>query len=256
MPAELDPAAFDSAARVLASSNAIAVLTGAGVSAESGVPTFRGAGGLWKNFRAEDIATAETFERDPAFVWEFYNYRRDLLEHVQPNPGHFALAELERAVDRYTLITQNVDALHQRARSRRVLEVHGNIWRVRCTKCSREFDKTGERLPALPVCERCGGPLRPGVVWFGEGLPYDVWQQAEYAARECNCLLVVGTSAQVHPAAALAWIAHNSGARVIEVNLEPTPATEIATLGLYGPSGEILPKLVARRAELCAGGRE
>lgn len=252
MAAEVDSKAFEDAAQVLSSSRraGIAVLTGAGVSAESGVPTFRGAGGLWKSFRAEQIATPEAFGRDPALVWEFYNYRRGLLKSVQPNAGHVALAMLERSAERFALVTQNVDGLHQRAGSRRVLELHGNIWRVRCTQCGCEFDKTGERLPALPTCEQCGGLLRPGVVWFGESLSRDVWQQADYAARECGALLVIGTSAQVHPAAALAWIAHNSGARVMEVNLEPTPAAEIAAIGLYGRSAEILPKLVAHCAEL------
>lgn len=245
-----ETSSMDEAARVLAAANSIAVLAGAGVSAESGVPTFRGAGGLWKNTRAEDVATPKAFQRDPAFVWEFYNYRRDLLASVQPNAGHVALAELEKQTQRFSLITQNVDGLHQKAGSRRVYEVHGNIWRVRCTQCGREEDKTGVRLAELPRCESCGGLLRPGVVWFGESLPIDVWQQAELAARDCDCLLVVGTSAQVHPAAGLAWLARQSGLQVIEINIEPTSASEVATLGLYGPSGEILPMLVARRAEL------
>jgi NAD-dependent deacetylase len=248
--ADLDADKLDQAARVLAASGAVAVLTGAGVSAESGVPTFRGDGGLWKNVRAEEVATPEAFGRDPRFVWEFYNSRREKLLAIRPNQAHVALAELESQVERFTLITQNVDRLHQQAGSRRVLEVHGNIWTVRCTTCGREFDKTGERLPELPACESCGGLLRPAVVWFHESLPPAVWAAAEAAARECDCLLVVGTSANVHPAAGLAWTAQQAGAQVIEVNLEPTPASEIAAIGLYGPAGQILPPLIARAAEL------
>jgi NAD-dependent deacetylase len=241
---------LEQAARVLAASGSIAALTGAGVSAESGVPTFRGDGGLWKNVRAEEVATPQAFQRDPRFVWEFYNSRREKLAAIRPNPAHIALAELESQVERFTLITQNVDRLHQQAGSARVLEVHGNIWTVRCTKCGREFDKTGERLAELPACEVCGGLLRPAVVWFHESLPPAIWAAAETAVRECDCLLVVGTSAEVHPAAGLAWTAQQAGAQVIEVNLEPTPAREIAAIGLYGPAGQVLPKLVARAAEL------
>ena len=241
---------LEKAARIMASANRIAALTGAGVSAESGVPTFRGAGGLWKNFRAEEVATPEAFAHDPKLVWEFYNDRRNRLTTVRPNPAHLALAELETLADQFVLITQNVDGLHRAAGSRRVLEIHGNIWTVRCTKCGRQWDKTGEPLDELPKCEECAGLLRPGVVWFGESLPPELWQQAEHAVQECDCLLVVGTSAQVHPAAGLAWIARNAGAQIIEVNLEPTPASEITTIGLYGKAGEVLPKLVARREEL------
>jgi NAD-dependent deacetylase len=203
-------------------------------------------GGLWKNFRAEEVATPEAFQRDPALVWEFYNYRRNLLMTVEPNPAHHGLVELETLARRFTLITQNVDRLHQRAGSRRVLEVHGNLWEVRCTRCGRQFDKTGEQLPELPRCEECGGLLRPCVVWFGESLPQDVWAQAERSVAECDCLLVIGTSAQVHPAAGLAWTAAPAGAKVIEMNLEPTAAREVSTLGLYGPAGVVLPELVAR----------
>ena len=230
---------------ILAAARAIAALTGAGVSAESGVPTFRGSGGLWKDYRAEEVATPQAFQRDPRLVWEFYNYRRDLLATVEPNPAHRALAELESMRAGFTLITQNVDRLHQRAGSRRVLELHGNIWEVRCTRCGRTFDKTGEKLPELPCCGECGGLLRPCVVWFGESLPMDVWAEAERCVAECDCLLVIGTSANVHPAAGLAWTAARAGANVIEINLEPTPAREITTLGLYGPAGVILPELVA-----------
>ena len=153
---------------------------------------------------------------------------------------------------RFALITQNVDRLHRKAGSRRVLEVHGNIWEVRCTGCGRTYDKTGETLPELPCCVECKGLLRPCVVWFGESLPLDVWAESERAVAECDCLLVIGTSAHVHPAAGLAWTAAQAGAKVIEINLEPTPAREITALGLYGPAGAILPELVARMKRLRA----
>lgn len=245
MIASVDGQVLARAAGIIAAAHNVAALTGAGVSAESGVPTFRGSGGLWKNLRAEDVATPQAFQHDPRLVWEFYNYRRDLLTTVEPNPAHRALAEFESMRPGFTLITQNVDRLHQRAGSRRVLELHGNIWEVRCTRCGQTFDKTGEKLPELPRCGECDGLLRPCVVWFGESLPMDVWTDAERCVAECDCLLVIGTSAHVHPAASLAWTAARAGASVIEINLEPTPAQDITTLGLYGPAGVILPELFA-----------
>ena len=232
------------AAKVIAGSERVAALTGAGISAESGVPTFRGPGGLWRNRRAEEVATPQAFEADPKFVWEFYNYRRNLLREVEPNPGHYALAELERVVPHFTLITQNVDGLHQRAGSRTVLEVHGNIWWVRCTRCGAELDKTGERLGQLPKCSQCGGLLRPAVVWFGEALPPDVWRAAYQAAQDCHTFLVIGTSAMVQPAAGLVEVAHWHNATIIEVNLETSQASSIVHIGLYGPAGEVLPRLI------------
>src|SRR5262245_59378851 len=197
---------FDAAARALAAATSVTVLTGAGVSAESGVPTFRGAGGLWQNFRAQDLATPEAFERDPKRVWEFYNYRRNLLADVKPNPAHVALAELEKKTERFTLVTQNVDGLHQAAGSQRVIEIHGTIWGVRCTGCAVQADRTGQRLPEMPTCDACGALLRPAVVWFGESLPPDRWRDAEQSAQQCDCMLVIGTSAEVYPAAGLAGI--------------------------------------------------
>ncbi len=245
MSGVVDPSLLDGAARLLAAARSVAALTGAGVSDESGVPTFRGAGGYWKNHRAEDVATPTAFRRDPALVWEFYNYRRDLLAGVEPNAGHRALAELESLGARFTLVTQNVDGLHARAGSARLLELHGNIWVVRCTGCRGEHTSR-EALGALPRCTACGALLRPGVVWFGEPLPPGVWEQAERAVAESDCLLVVGTSAVVQPAASLAWRAAQAGSRVIEINTEPTPARDIAALGLYGQAGVILPDLVGR----------
>lgn len=223
----------------------VAVLTGAGISAESGVPTFRGAGGLWKNFRAEDLATPQAFARDPKVVWEWYDWRRQLLAKVEPNAGHFALAALEgRMAGAFTLVTQNVDGLHDRAGSRNVLKVHGDIWDVRCLDCGRTVRDERAPLPELPPRCDCGGTLRPGVVWFGEALPRDVFEAAQSAMEECEVLLVVGTSAVVYPAAGLAPLARGHGARVIEVNLEETPVSGAVDAALRGKSGEILPLLL------------
>ncbi len=233
------------AASWLASARHVAALTGAGVSAESGIPTFRGLGGLWRGRDPISLATPEAFARDPATVWEFYNWRRDLVARAEPNPAHRALARLATIVPRFTLITQNVDRLHQRAGSADVLELHGNLGDVRCTRCRRTFDRAGASLPALPSCDDCGHPLRPAVVWFGEPLPTHVWDASERAVRDADLLLVVGTSAVVHPAAGLATLAHRLGRRVVEINPDPTPITPDVDLSLQGPAGAILPALVA-----------
>jgi NAD-dependent deacetylase len=230
---------------LVASARRIAVLTGAGVSAESGIPIFRGLGGLWRGRDPMSLATPEAFDRDPALVWEFYNWRRGLVATAQPNPAHEALTTLARRVPHLTLITQNVDRLHQRAGSADVLEVHGNLFDVRCTGCGRTTDRAGESLPPLPRCDACGQLVRPAVVWFGESLPRAVWAAAEAAVQGADLMLIVGTSAVVYPAAGLVETARASGAGVIEINLEPTPVSGIIDVGLYGKAGEILPQLVA-----------
>jgi NAD-dependent deacetylase len=237
----IDDAKLHEAAAILGSARRVAALTGAGVSAESGVPTFRGDGGFWKGYRAEDVATPEAFARDPRLVWEFYNYRRELLSQAQPNPAHNALVELEKEIEQFTLITQNVDGLHRLAGSRNLVEVHGNLWRVRCTGCGRLEDRPHEQLPELPTCDHCGALLRPDVVWFGEALPQDLWRRAAAAAAQATCLIVAGTSAVVYPAAGLV---HSARGRVIEVNLEETPASDAAHVSLLGKAGEVLPALV------------
>jgi NAD-dependent deacetylase len=221
------------------------VLTGAGVSAESGVPTFRGNNGLWKQYRAEELATHEAFTRDPKTVWEWYDWRRRLIAEVKPNAGHFALAELEHRIPNFTLITQNVDDLHDDAGSKNVLKIHGSIWSLRCTQCGDErLDRTAP-LPNLPPKCRCSGLLRPGVVWFGETLPPKVWESAERAAEQADVFLVIGTSALVYPAAGLARIAKLSGAKVIEINIEETPLSSGTDAFLQGSSAELLPQLMA-----------
>lgn len=229
------------AARLVAEAEHVAVLTGAGVSAESGIPTFRGLGGLWRGRDPMSLATPAAFAADPAGVWEFYHWRRGLVAQAEPNPAHLALAEMARRVPRLTLITQNVDRLHQRAGSRDVLELHGNLCEVRCSSCRRTSDRTGEALPPLPRCEVCGGLLRPAVVWFGEALPAAELTRAEAAVRVADVLLVAGTSAVVYPAAGLILLARGA---VIEVNLEPTAASAGVAIGLYGKAGEILLQLV------------
>ncbi|HEY6392331.1 MAG TPA: NAD-dependent deacylase [Bryobacteraceae bacterium] len=236
---------MDTVRKWLQQASSVAVLTGAGVSAESGVPTFRGDNGLWKQRRPEDLATPTAFTRNPQLVWEWYGWRRSVLAKTSPNPGHYALAELENRIANFTLITQNVDGLHELAGSRNVLRLHGSIWRVRCLTCQQEqFDRRIPFPEIPPKCE-CGGTLRPAVVWFGETLPQDVWQAAEKAARSADLFLVIGTSALVYPAAGLAQIAKSSGARVVEINIAETQLSDRIDQFLQGPSGELLPQLIA-----------
>lgn len=246
-------AALDRAAESLRLAKSIAVLTGAGVSAESGVPTFRASDGLWEGHRIEDVATPFGFQKNPALVWQFYNARRANVATVKPNPGHYALATLEAKLPvAFTLATQNVDGLHRAAGSRNVLEVHGSLYRTRCTACGKIEDRGLEPLGDRPVCPHCGGFLRPDIVWFHEPLPVDVWESAQLAAHDCDVLLVVGTSAVVYPAADLIPIARGHrglkpvAGTVIEFNLTRTDASHLADIGVYGPSGQMLPKLLER----------
>jgi NAD-dependent deacetylase len=246
---ELD-AALDRAADALRSAARVAVLTGAGVSAESGVPTFRAADGLWEGHPIEEVATPFGFRANPRLVWQFYNARRANVRTVKPNPGHHALAAMERRWgDGFDLVTQNVDGLHRAAGSTRVHEIHGSLYRTRCTACAAVADRGLEPLAELPACPDCGGLLRPDIVWFHEPLPDDVWWESQRAAGACDVLLVVGTSAVVYPAASLIPIAKRTkspGATVIECNLDRTEASTLADVGLYGPSGQTLPKLCER----------
>jgi NAD-dependent deacetylase len=220
------------------------VFSGAGISAESGVPTFRSAGGLWENFRLEDVATPEGFQRNPALVWEFYEARRQAVHQASPNPGHYAIARMAGLFEELVTITQNVDGMHQRAGSERVLELHGSLWRARCSgNCGAVVDPFPFPMPSSPPRCACGSLLRPGVVWFGEMLPENIWQDAMNASLRSDVVLVVGTSGVVWPAAGIPIAARREGAVVIEVNPEATELTPNLDLSLRGFSGEILPRL-------------
>jgi len=235
---------FNELKEIIAGSKRITVLTGAGISAESGVPTFRGSGGIWRNYQVTDVATPQAFARDPELVWEFYNWRRDLISKVTVNPGHKALVTLEKHVNDFTLITQNVDGLHKEAGSERLLEIHGNLWEVKCMKCSLVTMDRSKNMGTLPKCSQCGGLLRPNVVWFGESLDPDIIHKAIEASQNCECMLIVGTSGVVQPAASLAYHAKAEGAVVAEINIEQTPQSGHMDFVLTGKAGEILPILV------------
>jgi NAD-dependent deacetylase len=226
----------------------IVALTGAGISAESGIPTFRGANGLWRNFPPEKLATPEAFARDPRLVWEWYDWRRGIIHKAQPNAGHRALAKLEQHTaaegKSFALATQNVDGLHDRAGSRNTAKLHGDIWLVRCVGCGAAEQNHQVPLEPLPPRCRCGALLRPGVVWFGEALPGSEWQRALEASSRAEVFLVIGTSATVYPAAGLAEVARAAGAKLAVVNPDATPLDGIADWVLHGPSGEILPRLL------------
>lgn len=224
----------------------LAVLTGAGVSAESGIPTFREAQtGLWAQYDPQDLATPEAFRRNPRLVWEWYAWRRELVSRARPNPGHFALAEMALHVPRFTLITQNVDGLHQQAGSRDVIELHGNLRRTKCFSEELVIDAWADTGEVPPRCPRCGDRLRPDVVWFGEMLPRQALQAATEAATTCDLFCSIGTSGLVEPAASLARVAMQHGAKVIEINPTATPLTALVTYALSAPAGQVLPALVA-----------
>lgn len=224
----------------------VVVFTGAGVSAESGIPTFRDAlSGLWSQYRAEDLATPEAFQHHPQRVWEWYASRREKVETVQPNPAHHAIAALASRVPRLTLVTQNVDGLHQQAGSADALELHGNIRRVKCFARHHRVEDWRTLSGSPPACPQCGSLLRPDVVWFGEMLPEATLEAARQAARNCDLLLSVGTSSLVYPAAELPYLAARGGAAVVQVNPAPTPLDETASFNLLGKAGEVLPALLA-----------
>ena len=239
------------AAKIIARSRFAIAFTGAGISAESGVPTFRGSDGLWKRYRPEELATPEAFKRNPALVWEFYRWRMRKILEARPNPAHYALAELEEMGILKGVITQNVDDLHREAGTKNIIELHGNIFRVRCTSCTyRENLKASGRVREfvnsedIPRCPRCGSLLRPDVVWFGEPLPRDALERAFRLAEKADTVIVVGTSGLVYPAAYIPYIVKEHGGRVIEVNVERSGITPIADVFLRGKAGEVLPKLV------------
>ena len=227
----------------LRESNCLVVLTGAGVSAESGVPTFRGKDGLWKNHRPEQLATPQAFEKDPELVWDWYHWRRKTVQEVSPNPAHYAIAELERMVPDFTLITQNVDGLHLRAGSEKILEIHGDLHHARCSKCSAVISL--QEQEGVVICDLCGGYMRPNVIWFGENLDGRLLEEAFVSSGKSDFLIVAGTSNMVQPAASLAYQALGNDGYVLEVNFDPTPLTGSASATVLGKAGEILQELVS-----------
>ena len=229
----------------LATARGVTVLTGAGISADSGVPTFRGADGLWRNFRAEDLATPEAFARDPCVVWEWYNWRRELIATKSPNPAHYALVDLEKRFERFWLITQNVDGLHGAAGSQKLSEIHGNIWKVRCTRCGRVDENRELPIAIPPSCAACGGLLRPHIVWFGEALATEDLNRSYEALGRCEVLLIIGTSGIVYPAASFAPVAKAAGAFVVEINLDATPNTQVVDVSLQGRTKDVVPELLS-----------
>lgn len=240
--------------RALRAATRVVVFTGAGVSAESGIPTFRDKQtGLWENFDAAELATPDAFDRDPALVWGWYEWRRALVRNTEPNAGHRAIAAMETHVTQFTLITQNVDDLHERAGSTEVIHLHGELSNPYCEACRQphtqtqvlpDFQRGGERLNP-PRCGSCGARIRPGVVWFGERLPETRWVAAREAATRCEVFICCGTSARVQPAASLVDIAIDAGATTVQVNPNPTDHDASVTVAIRGPSGTVLPQLVS-----------
>ncbi len=229
----------------------LAIITGSGVSAESGIPTFRDTeNGLWADFDPMTLATPEGFLRDAPLVWAWYAWRRHLVAGASPNPGHTAISELLSSFASAALITQNVDDLHERAGSRNVIHLHGELMKSKCFDCHHPQADSAPPLPEPreriepPQCLQCGGRLRPDVVWFGEVLPPDAWEQAMDAVSTCDLLIVAGTSGQVYPAASLVEVAYAAEATVIQINPEPTPLDRWATANIRGRSGDVLPELV------------
>ncbi len=251
------------AAKLLASQSRICILTGAGVSAESGIPTFRDKQtGLWERYRAEDLASPEAFARDPNLVWSWYQWRRQLVHDKKPNPAHYALAQWQQEAKKnqqsVTLITQNVDDLHEQAGST-AIHLHGHLWRNRCNSCGTVYEDKTKTLDsgtqaiefdsALITCPRCAGYIRPDIVWFGESLPVQAWQTAEDAATNCEVFISIGTSSLVYPAAGLAHLARQNGAKIIEINPHPTPNT-IVDITLAAQAGIVMPLLMQQIAAL------
>ncbi len=229
----------------LRKARSVVVLTGAGVSAESGVPTFRGQEGLWRNYNPQELATPEAFNKDPTLVWEWYDWRRGLIAPLEPNPAHLAIAELEERSPSFLLITQNIDGLHKKGGSKQMLEIHGNIWNVRCVAEGNVTENHDVPLQNIPPMCSCGAMLRPHIVWFGESLDPHILHQSLQAIETCDFLIVAGTSAVVQPSASFPIMARERGATVLEVNMEPTPISSLVNGSLFGKAGELLPQLVA-----------
>ncbi len=229
-------------AQVIADSNYLIALTGAGISKESNVPTFRGKDGLWNKYNVMELATLRAFKDNPQLVWEWYAWRQNLIASCEPNPAHLTLANWERQGLLKSIVTQNVDGLHERAGSSNIFEIHGNIWRVKCMNCDYhgQLDAPASGVPSCPLCN---GNLRPDVVWFGESLDRDLLNSVDAELRRTDVCLVIGTSAVVYPAASFPMVAKDLGATVIEINIETTPITDFVDFHLSGKAGEILPQI-------------
>ncbi len=238
---------YERAVELLEGARKVVLFTGAGMSKDSGVDTFRGPGGIWERFSADDLATFEGFMRDPAKVWKWNEHRRQEVASLTPHAGYEALAEMEDLFPEVVVITQNIDGLHDRSGASRIVELHGNIWKVRCSVEDNEpwLDERTE-FPEVPLhCDDCGGLLRPHIVWFGEPLDRMDIMNATIESEACDAMLVIGTSAIVYPAAGFPMVAKREGAAIIEVNIEPTPVTDYADVSLFGTAEEVLPALVA-----------
>lgn len=237
---------IEKAATLLNESRSVAVSSGAGMSKESGIPTFRDApNALWANYDPETLASPDGWRRDPNLVWRWYAERRRMIAETKPHAGHFAVAKLEDMFEEFVVITQNIDDLHRKAGSRDIVEVHGNIFRFKCFDAEHEVESIPDGIEEPPRCS-CGSLIRPAVVWFGEMLPEEAIRRTYAAIDSCDTMLVVGTSGTVYPLAAFPSLAKRAGARVIEINPEETPITQEADLFLQGPAGEVLPKLVEK----------
>lgn len=232
----------------LKSAKRLVFFTGAGISAESGIATFRGKDGIWNKMKPEELANFNAFMKNPDLVWEWYQHRREIVHNTQPNPGHFAIAGLEKYYD-VTVVTQNIDNLHRRAGSKKIYELHGNIERNFCIECKQYYDLSNlEKTEGVPHCKKCGGLIRPDVVWFGEFLPQEELIGGETSAKQSDICFVAGTSAVVYPAAYIPMNAKRAGSYIVEINIEPTELSNYADYSIFGKSGEIIP-LILKEAE-------
>lgn len=230
----------------LLEAKSVVFFTGAGISSESGIPTFRGKDGIWNKLKPEELANFDAFMKNPGMVWEWYSHRKKVVHDSQPNNAHLAIAEMQNIFDKVAVVTQNIDNLHRRAGSNNIYELHGNIERNYCIKCKTVYNGELPFEGKIPKCTKCGGLIRPDVVWFGEYLPQDQFSASDLAARECDVFFVVGTSAVVFPAASLIYTARDSGAYIVEVNIEETGISYLADQSFYGEAGRILPLIVER----------
>lgn len=228
----------------LKNASSVVALSGAGISADSGIPTFRGEDGLWENQKPEEIATPQALRTNPDLFWKFYNWRKKLIKEVKPNLGHYALVDFERIYEDFLVVTQNVDNLHREAGNEKIIELHGNIFHTKCAECGNIHGKPIPENVQIPICESCGGPLRPDVVLFGENLEEKKLRAAQEAAAGSEIFFSVGTSSLVEPAASLPFLAKGNGSYVVEINSEETPLSQHADECLRGKTEKLLPALV------------